>query len=62
MIEIAIALVAGISAGVFAGLTPGVPIMMGFMLFLPMVSADAFCLSLYGAAKSSKHLFLQDLW
>ena len=48
MIEVVIALVAGICAGVFAGLTPGVPIMMGFMLFLPMISADAFCLSLYG--------------
>ena len=47
MIEVVIALAAGICAGVFAGLIPGVPIMMGFMLFLPMVSADAFCLSLY---------------
>lgn len=37
----------GIAAGTFAGLMPGVPLLMGFMLFLPLVPIDAFSLTLY---------------
>jgi putative tricarboxylic transport membrane protein len=38
----------GIISGIFAGLLPGIPIFLGFILFLPFVPVDPLMLLIYG--------------
>jgi len=38
----------GIISGIFAGLLPGIPIFLGFILFLPFVPMDPLMLLIYG--------------
>ena len=48
MIEISLAIALGILSGIVAGLLPGIPILLGFMLFLPLVPLDPVSLLIYG--------------
>lgn len=48
MIELSLTLCLGITAGIMAGLLPGIPIFLGFLLFLPFVPADPLMLLIYG--------------
>lgn len=38
----------GMFAGIMSGLLPGVPIFLGFLLFLPFVPIDPLCIVIYG--------------
>jgi len=48
MIDILITMLLGMFAGIMAGLLPGVPIFLGFLLFLPFVPIDPLCIVIYG--------------
>lgn len=48
MIELSFTICLGIVAGILAGLLPGIPIFLGFLLFLPFVPLDPLMLLIYG--------------
>jgi len=47
MVDFLITFCLGILGGFFAGVTPGVPITLGFLLFLPLIQVDAFLITMY---------------
>jgi putative tricarboxylic transport membrane protein len=48
MIDILFTMLLGMFAGIMSGLLPGVPIFLGFLLFLPFVPIDPLCIVIYG--------------
>jgi len=48
MIELLFTMLLGIIAGIMAGLLPGIPVFLGFMLFLPFVPVDPLMIVIYG--------------
>jgi len=48
MIDIVQSVGVGLISGVLTGLMPGVGIMLGFLLFLPLIPLDPLCILLYG--------------
>ena len=48
MIELLFTMLLGIISGVMAGLLPGIPVFLGFMLFLPFVPVDPLMIVIYG--------------
>ena len=48
MIELLFTMLLGIMSGVMAGLLPGIPVFLGFMLFLPFVPVDPLMIVIYG--------------
>ena len=48
MIELIFTMLLGIISGILSGLMPGVPIFLGFLLFLPFVPIDPMMILIYG--------------
>lgn len=48
MIELLFTMLLGIISGIMAGLLPGIPVFLGFMLFLPFVPVDPLMIVIYG--------------
>jgi TctA family transporter len=52
MIELFYTIFLGIISGILTGLLPGIPIYLGFFLFLPFIPMDAFMLLTYGIVQN----------
>jgi TctA family transporter len=48
MIDIIQSVGFGLLSGVLTGMMPGIGIMLGFLLFLPLIPLDPLCILLYG--------------